>query len=485
MNVQIERVPWTPQLYRVMAGLMVSLFVAAMDSTVVGTALPTIARDLGSFQLYPWIVAGYLITATTTVPLWGRLADLHGRRRVLLVGIVVFIVASALCATSPSMIWLIAFRTLQGIGAGCIQPLVFTILGDIFPLKQRAPLSGLFSSMWAIAAIIGPALGAIFVSTIGWRWIFLINLPLGVVATALVWGYKERRPEKSGVRRLDVRGSLLLTAGVVLLLVGLGAGSQSATPNWLLVVAAVVVLALFARVEWGSASPTVPLDLLRNRIIGPAIAVGALMGTVMFGITTYVPLWVQEVQGGSPFDAGAAVGAMSIGWPVVSALAGIFMVRIGYQRLVVAGSLALVVGTLMLAVGSPDRGFVWTGAASLVIGSGMGAIAAPLLIVIQNIVEWSRRGAATALNQFSRTIGGAVGVSLMGVLLQGYVNSSKDPLGARVQLQAGLHADFVVLVVLAALMLAIAIAILVVARRADKDKERVAAAAGSVGASAD
>jgi EmrB/QacA subfamily drug resistance transporter len=479
MSVQIERVPWTPQLYRVMAGLMVSLFVAAMDSTVVGTALPTIARDLGSFQLYPWIVAGYLITATTTVPLWGRLADLHGRRRVLLVGIVVFVVASALCATSPSMVWLIAFRTLQGIGAGCIQPVVFTILGDIFPLQQRAPLSGLFSSMWAIAAIIGPALGALFVSTIGWRWIFLINLPLGVVAAGLVWGYKERRPEKTGSRRLDVRGSLLLTAGVVLLLVGLGAGSQTATPNWLLVVAAIVVLALFARVEWGSASPTVPLDLLRNRIIGPAIAVGALMGTVMFGVTTYVPLWVQEVQGGSPFDAGAAVGAMSVGWPIVSALAGIFMVRIGYQRLVVAGSLALVVGTAMLAVGSPDRGFVWTGAASLVIGSGMGAIAAPLLIVIQNIVEWSRRGAATALNQFSRTIGGAVGVSLMGVLLQEYVNSSKDPLGARVQLQAGLHADFVVLVVLAVLMLAIAIAILAVARRADddKDKEKVAAAA--------
>src|SRR5487761_1714730 len=402
MSVQLERVPWTPQLYRVMAGLMVSLFVAAMDSTVVGTALPTIARDLGSFQLYPWIVAGYLITATTTVPLWGRLADLHGRRRVLLVGIVVFVVASALCATSSSMIWLIAFRTLQGIGAGCIQPIVFTILGDIFPLKQRAPLSGLFSSMWAIAAIIGPALGALFVSTIGWRWIFLINLPLGVVAAALVWGYMERRPKKAGTRRLDVRGSLLLTAGVVLLLVGLGAGSQSATPDWLLVIAAVVVLALFARVEWGSTSPTVPLDLLRHRIIGPAIAVGALMGT------------------------------------------------------------------LMLAIGSPARGFIWTGAASLVIGSGMGAIAAPLLIVIQNIVDWSRRGAATALNQFSRTIGGAVGVSLMGVLLQGYVNSSSDPLSSRAQLQAGLHADFVVLVVLAALMLAIAIAILVVARRAEK-----------------
>jgi EmrB/QacA subfamily drug resistance transporter len=452
-----------------MAGLMVSLFVAAMDATVVGTALPTIARDLGSFQLYPWIVAGYLITATTTVPLWGRLADLRGRRRVLLVGIVVFIVASALCATSPSMVWLIAFRTLQGVGAGCIQPLVFTILGDIFPLKQRAPLTGLFSSMWAIAAIIGPALGALFVSTVGWRWIFTINVPIGLAAAGLLWGYKERLPEKAGARRLDIRGSLLLTAGVVLLLVGLGAGSQSATPNWLLLIAAVVVLAAFARVEWGSANPTVPLDLLRHRVIGPAIAVGALMGTVMFGVTTYVPLWVQEVQGGSPFDAGIAVGAMSLGWPIVSALAGFFMVRIGYQRLVVGGTLALLAGTLILAIGSPGRGVVWSGAASLVIGAGMGAIAAPLLIVIQSLVDWSRRGAATALNQFSRTIGGAVGVSLMGVLLQRYINSASDPLNAPAQLQSGLQAVFAVLVVLAALMLAIAVAILVVARRAEKE----------------
>src|SRR6267143_469213 len=355
MSVPLDLVSWTPQLYRLMAGLMVSLFVAAMDATVVGTALPTIARDLGSFELYPWIVAGYLITATTTVPLWGRLADLHGRRRVLLVGIVVFIIASALCATSPSMAWLIAFRTLQGIGAGCIQPVVFTILGDIFPLQQRAPLSGLFSIMWAIAAIIGPALGALFLSTILCLWIFTINLPLGLVAAALVWGYKERRPERSGSRGLDLRGSLLLTAGVVLLLVGLGAGSRSATPNWLLVLAAVVVLVVFVRVEWWSANPTVPLDLLRNRVIGPAIAVGALMGTVMFGVTTYVPLWVQEVQGGSPFDAGIAVGAMSLGWPIVSALAGFYMVRIGYQRLVVRGTLALLAGTLILAFGSPGR----------------------------------------------------------------------------------------------------------------------------------
>jgi EmrB/QacA subfamily drug resistance transporter len=455
---------------------MVSLFVAAMDATVVGTALPTIARDLGSFELYPWIVAGYLITATTTVPLWGRLADLHGRRRVLLIGVVVFVVASALCAASPSMVWLIAFRTLQGIGAGCIQPVVFTIVGDIFPLQQRARLQGFFASVWAVAAIVGPALGALLVSTIGWRWVFIINIPIGLVATALVWGYKETRPEQAVAHSLDVRGSLLLTAGVVLLLLGLGAGSQAATPNWLVLAAAVVALGAFARVEWGSANPTVPLDLLRHRVIGPAIAVGALGGTIMFGVTTYVPLWVQQVQGGSPYDAGLALGAMLIGWPVASTLSGWFMVRLGYQRLVVIGALALLAGSMMLAFGPPDRGVLWVGAAALVIGVGMGAFTAPLLIVIQTLVDWNRRGAATALNQFSRTIGGAVGVSLMGVLLQRYINSAKDPLNARAQLQAGLQADFGVLAVIAAVMLAISIAILVVSRGGEKEKGPAAVA---------
>src|SRR5436309_2798169 len=226
------RLAWTPDLVRVMAGLMLSLFVAAMDSTVVGTALPTIARELGEFQLYPWVFSGYLITATTTVPIWGRLADRYGRRLVLLTGITIFVTASMLCAASPGMAALIVFRTLQGVGAGCIQPVVFTLVGDIFPLPQRARLQGFFSSMWAVAAVIGPALGAVFVSTIGWRWIFLINLPIGLVAGTLIFSHRERRPEAVVDAGIDVRSAILLTAGIGLLLWGLGTGSQTAAPVW-------------------------------------------------------------------------------------------------------------------------------------------------------------------------------------------------------------------------------------------------------------
>ena len=457
--------PWTPVLVRVMAGLMVSLFVAAMDSTVVGTALPTIARELGSFQLYPWIVAGYLITATTTVPLWGRLADLRGRKPVLMAGLGIFVIASALCAASPSMAWLIAFRTLQGIGAGCIQPLVFTVVADIFPFDQRARLQGFFSAMWAIAAIIGPVLGALFVSTVGWRWIFTINIPIGVVAAALLLGYREKKLQTKPGSRLEVRGAILLTLGVALLLIGLGTGAQNATPNWAVVAVALVLMAAFAVFEWRAASPTVPLRLLRNRVIGPAILIASIAGTLMFGVTAYVPLWVQSVQGGSAYEAGAAVGAMSIGWPIASAISGFAMVRIGYQRLVVAGALALLVGTLMLAVAQPGNGPIWIAAGTLVIGLGMGAFSAPLLIVVQSSVDWSQRGAATALNQFSRTIGGAIGVALMGVLLQRYLGAASAPLEAREQLEAGLHANFVVLVALAAGVLVAGVAVLLASRR--------------------
>jgi EmrB/QacA subfamily drug resistance transporter len=445
-----------------MAGLMLSMFVAAMDSTAVGTALPTIAGDLHQFSLYPWIFTGYLLTSTTSVPLWGRLADRHGRRPVLMAGIALFVIASVLCGISPGMGWLIAFRTLQGVGAGCLQPLVMTVVGDIFPIRQRARLQGLFSGMWAAAAITGPLIGALFVSTIGWRWIFDINLPVGIVATWLLWGYREHKPAQRG-SRLDVRSAVLLTAGCALLLSGLGTGSASASPNWPLAGAGAAVLVLFGWVEARTSIPTIPFDLLRDRVIGPAIFVSTLAGTIMFAATAYVPLYVQDGLGGTAFMAGAAVAPMSFGWPVASVIAGWTLVRVGYQRLLMGGSVALAGGSLMLLMSTPALGVTWVGASSAVIGFGMGLFAAPIVIMIQNRVSWNRRGAATALNQFSRTIGGAIGVSLMGVLMQSYVHSASTP-SNRTALLAGIHADYAVVLVLAGVIVVAAVGILVTAR---------------------
>ncbi|HVB77285.1 MAG TPA: MDR family MFS transporter [Candidatus Nitrosotalea sp.] len=446
------RVEFTPQMIRILAGLMISLFIAAMDSTIVSTALPTIARQLGGFQLYPWVFSGYLLTSTTTVPLWGRAADLVGRKPVLMAGLAVFVLASVLCGLSPNMPALIAFRALQGVGAGCVQPLVFTLVGDVLPPGQRARMQGLFSSMWALAAISGPALGATIVSTIGWRWIFDLNLPVGIVAVALLFGFRERAPERGARGRLDPRGALLLTAGVAGLLIGLGTGSATASPIWPLVAASALILGAFVWIELKSSNATVPLDLLRHPVIGPAVLVVALSGMVQFGITAYAPLYVQQVLGGTPFAAGWSVTPMSIGWSTASALAGWNLVRVGYQRLVGLGGVFLVVGTLMATFSSARLGVTWVALASAVVGIGLGMFSAPIIIVIQASVSWSRRGSATALNQLARTIGGAVGVSILGVLVQGYVfrAGSHDPTAA---LGAGIHAAFLVLLATALLTL--------------------------------
>jgi len=450
---------WTPQLIRVVVGLMISLFVAAMDTTIISTALPTIAHDLGNFALYPWVFSGYLLTSTTTVPLWGRAADLYGRKPVLMIGLAVFVLASMLCGFSPNMLALIAFRTLQGVGAGCIQPLVFTLVGDILPTDRRAKMQGLFSSMWALAAVSGPALGATLVSTIGWRWIFDINLPVGLVACSLLLGFKEKRPESARQGRLDPRSAILLTAGVAALLVGLGTGSASASPIWPLAAAALVILAGFVLIELKSRHPTVPLDLLRHPLIGPAVLIVSLAGTIQFGLLTYVPLYVQEVLGGSPFAAGWAVTTISIGWSSASTLAGWNMMRIGYQRLVGLSGFFLVAGTLFATLGRPQMGVAAVAVASGLVGVGLGLLSAPLLIVVQSSVSWGRRGAATALNQLGRTIGGAVGVSLLGVLVQSRVGASRG--AERVAaLDSGIHQAFGVLTVVAVVALVVALLIL-------------------------
>jgi EmrB/QacA subfamily drug resistance transporter len=448
-----------------MAGLMVSLFVAAMDSTVVSTALPTIARDLGGFSLYPWVFTGFLLTSTTTVPLGGRLADMIGRKRVLLAGLAVFVGASVLCGLAPSMPFLIVFRAVQGIGAGCLQPVVFTIVGDTFPTAQRARLQGFFSAVWAVAAVIGPVLGAVFVSTVGWRWVFDINLPIGIVAAILIWFYREERPARAG-RGLDLGGAALLTAGVAALLWGLGSGSAGAQPNWPLVGAGAILIVLFVLVEARVASPTVPLDLLRHPVVGPAMVATILAGTVMFGLSAYVPLFVQDGLGRTAYLAGAALAPMSVGWPVGSIVAGRLLIRIGHRPLLVAGATAAAAGSLLLAAGPSTVATV--ASACAVVGLGLGLISTPVLIVVQSTVEWGRRGAATALNQFSRTIGGAISVSLLGLLLEHGSPSSKEAL--RTLASQGIHHIFWVVFAVAVATLLTALLIFM-GRRAPAQRE--------------
>jgi EmrB/QacA subfamily drug resistance transporter len=476
-----ETVVWTRRNVRITAGLSVAIFIAALDSSIVATAIPTIAGELGDFPLYPWLIAGYLLTSTTTVPLWGRLADIHGRRRMLQVGLAWFALASLLCAAAPSMGWLVAARAVQGVGAGCLLPVALTTIGDLFPLEQRARLQGLFSSVWAVAALVGPALGAVFVSTIGWRWIFWINLPVTIVAAVLLKAYRDAPP--AGERgRLDYAGALLLTAGIALLLFGLD-GAGRGEPAWPLIALGVVVLALFAVEQRRSTNPTIPASLLRHPVIGPATSAAFLAGIVMFGLNGFLPLYVQGVLGGSSYEAGVTLSAASISWTVAAIVGSRIMLRVGYQWLVVTGALAMVLGTALLAAQPPAAPIPLVAVAAALVGLGMGQLQTPLLIVIQSVVDWRSRGAATALNQFSRTIGGAVGISLLGLLLADRSRAAAaasgvdparvaNPLSGTGHLDAvtaplvgsALHAVFWVLLAISVLTLIVSVAILVANR---------------------
>jgi EmrB/QacA subfamily drug resistance transporter len=421
-EVASTHVPWTSQRVRWTGGLMLAMLVAAMDSTIVGTALPTIGGELGNFSLYPWVFSGYLLTATTTVPLWGRLADLYGRKLVLYAGLGIFVGASVLCGSARSMLALVLFRALQGLGAGCLQPVTTTLVGDLFPMPQRARIQGLFGGMWAVAAVSGPLLGALLVSTVGWRWIFIVNVPIGLAAAFLLWSFSDRvRGQKVSI---DYLGALLLTAGVGLLLFGFGSGGTGSRVQWPLIALALAVLAAFVAVERRAVSPTVPLRFLTHPVIGPALLLSVLGGTLFFALTSYVPLYVQAGLGGSPTSAGAALSPLTLGWPLAAAVSGRLLLRFGYHRLVLAGTLLILAGTALLAAPPQLGPIVWVGMSTMVIGLGLGTLLSPLLVVLQGLVGWGDRGSITAMNQFSRTIGGSIGVALLGILLASRITAA-------------------------------------------------------------
>jgi EmrB/QacA subfamily drug resistance transporter len=410
----------------VTAGVMAGIAVAALDATVVGTAMPTIIGQLGGIEQYGWVFAAYLLTATTTVPVFSTLADIRGRKPVFLFGLALFVGGSALCGLSQSMLMLIVFRAIQGLGAGALQPIAFTIVGDIYPPRQRAKMQGLFSSVWGVSAIIGPALGGILTSTVGWRWVFYINVPVGLVAGILIGGVLHEHIEHRQ-HRIDLLGAASLTFGVALLLLAVSEGS---TVGWLSPIivgsaaAAVVLLAFFVRAERKAAEPLISVALVRRPIVAAGLAVGTLAGVVMFGLTAYVPPLVQGVMNGSPLEAGLAVGAMSIGWPIGSIVSGRAILRWGVRPIVLLGTAFLVVGTALLTQSASIQSLAYIATATAVTGLGMGFTTTPLLVAIQGAVSWQQRGQATGLVQFSRTIGGAVGTGLLGAILAAQVGAA-------------------------------------------------------------
>lgn len=398
-------------------GIMLSLFMASMEATVIATAMPTIVGHLGGLAIYSWVFSAFMLASTTTVPIFGKLSDIYGRRPVYAGAMAFFLVGSLLCGQAQSMPQLIVFRAVQGVGAGGLIPLAFTLIGDMFTLEQRTKMQGLFSGVWGVSSIVGPLLGGFLVDQISWRWVFLINLGPGLLALALVWlAWRDKPAEPDAPKpKVDYAGAILLTLGVVTLLMGLF--ELGTALGWGLLGLATLLLAGLAWVERRAADPILPLPLFRDRMFAAACSQGILSGWAMLGSLSFVPLFVQAVLGTSATAAGASLTPMLLGWVSASIIGSRMLLRLSYRTLALTGMVLLTLGGLLMS-----RIGVNTSQLNLMVnltlmGLGMGLSIPAFLIAVQSMVRPRDLGAATSTLQFSRNMGGALGVSVMGAAL--------------------------------------------------------------------
>ena len=401
----------------IILGVMFALFMAAVETTVVATAMPTIISELGGVETYSWVFSVYMLASTTTIPLYGKLSDVYGRRTIFMVAMGLFLAGSVLSGQSQTIGQLIGFRALQGLGAGGLLPLSFIIIGDMFSFEQRARMQGLFSGVWGVASIIGPLLGGFLVDQVSWRWVFYVNLAPGFLAAALVWTLW-RDMDRSGEKvclPIDYAGAGLMTAGVVALLLGLfHIGTWT---SWALLVSAVALFVILIPVERRAADPVLPLALFRKRLFAVGTAHGVLVGWAMFGSTSFVPLFIQSVLGTSATVAGSALTPQMLGWVFASIIGSRLLLRFSYRTVALAGMTSLTIGAFLMSLVSVNTTLAGIMFNLALMGIGMGLSVPPFLIAVQSSVDRSVLGTATATLQFSRVIGGALGVRVMGLIM--------------------------------------------------------------------
>jgi len=409
------------------SGIMLATLLAALDQTIVATALPQIVADLRGFEHLSWVVTAYLLTSTVTIPLYGRLSDIYGRRPLFVVSISIFVVASVLCGVAQSMGQLIAFRALQGLGAGGLIPLAQAAVADLFSPRERGRYQGFIGAVWATAAVAGPLLGGTLTDAATWRLIFLVNLPLGLLALVVV--VRTLRP---GVARaqpsIDYLGATLLTVAILgVLLAAVWGGTSYGWTSWPVAAAlasGVAAGVAFVAVERRVPEPILPLSLFSNRTFVVATAAAFVIGAVLFLVTIYVPVFVQGVLGGSATRSGIVLIPLSLGWVVVSAAAGQVVARTGrYRGFPIAGAALVVAGMWLLSRLDADSSAGFAALALVVLGVGMGVSYPVYLVATQSAVAPQDVGVATSSLLFLRTMGGALAIGGVGALLAGRLHA--------------------------------------------------------------
>jgi EmrB/QacA subfamily drug resistance transporter len=403
----------------VLIAVMLCTGLVALDSTIIATAVPSVVSDLGGFSQFPWLFSIYLLTAAVTAPLYGKYADVVGRKPVMFFGIAVFLLGSVMCGVAWSMPALIVSRAVQGIGAGAIQPTSVTMIGDLYSVEERARVQGYVASVWGIASVIGPTLGGLFSEYLSWRWIFFVNLPLAAVAA---WMFATRFSEQVVRRRhpIDYLGAVLLTSGWSLVIFGLLEGGVrwgwSSAGSLVVFAVGVVALAAFLVVERRAAEPVLPLWVFRRRILTAGNLVAVVVGALLIGLSSYVPTYVQGVLGTGPLVAGLAVAALTVGWPIAAGLSGRLYMRIGFRDTALIGCAVIVAGSILCALLTAHSSVWQVAGTCFVIGIGLGLASSPTVVAVQSVVGWERRGVVTAANLFCRSIGSAVGVAALGAV---------------------------------------------------------------------
>jgi EmrB/QacA subfamily drug resistance transporter len=453
------------------AAIVLAMLPAVLDQTILATALPVIASDLGSLSDVSWVVSAYVVAAAALTPLWGKLGDRHGRKRLLEVALVTFVVSSALCAAAQGIDQLIVLRAVQGAGAGGLMTLAMAAVGDLVPPRERGRYQGYIAAAFAVATVVGPLLGGLIVDHASWRWVFIVNLPVGALALA---GLAARLPApetERPSRPLDVAGALLLTAATTgLILTCIWGGERYAWGSGQiagLIVATVVLSAALLVRERRAADPIVPFHLLRTRVVAVASSGLFLATAALFAITVFVPLFLQATTGASPTEAGLLLVPAMLGITVSSTVSGRLIVRTGRYKVFPLVGLALMTVALALlaaVAGNPSRGTTAVGLA--IFGIGFGMVTQVLVLAVQNSVEPRELGVATATTGFFRALGGAIGAAVLGAVFaaQSGLHASGEGIhgldtAARSGLIDGVQAVFMVAAPLAALALLVVLAL--------------------------